>query len=397
MKNLKKEGLLEPWTLLQDPGLPHRQPQDLLGSGGPALAYRRSIDVSEVGFICFRWQQDRRCARRDFSRFRRPFSHEPAGARLDARVRSQPSEPAEKEDPSTLDAEELEVLRFARLHETGIYCALGRVEGFEEGDPAGAVHKVAMSMGWNPTFGDVKAKTIEPWILHEFKEDFYGRHLRLVVIGYVRPELKFDDMDELIREIKADGAFCREALDEPALAALAEDRFLRGADGRPDLPRAPPTVPAPPPCGPRWSADLRTALLDVPPLCPGSSRLLLVRHGEAVANEQGQLCGGTNDSELTPRGRAQAAELAAELAVLLPALGITLDLVGSSPLRRAVASADEVASRFPGAARAELEALREMEYGSLEGARIEEVRDEVAAVAKRWRDGERSRAPPPRH
>ena len=28
-----------------------------------------------------------------------------------------------------------------------------------------------MSMGWNPTFDDVKAKTVEPWILHDFDED----------------------------------------------------------------------------------------------------------------------------------------------------------------------------------------------------------------------------------
>ena len=33
------------------------------------------------------------------------------------------------------------------------------------------VHKVAMSMGWNPTFTDVKAKTVEPWILHTFDEE----------------------------------------------------------------------------------------------------------------------------------------------------------------------------------------------------------------------------------
>ena len=31
-----------------------------------------------------------------------------------------------------------------------------------------------MSVGWNPTFKDLKYKTIEPWILHDFEEDFYG-------------------------------------------------------------------------------------------------------------------------------------------------------------------------------------------------------------------------------
>jgi riboflavin kinase len=29
----------------------------------------------------------------------------------------------------------------------------------------------------------------EPWLLHEFSEDFYGEELRLVVVGYIRPEV----------------------------------------------------------------------------------------------------------------------------------------------------------------------------------------------------------------
>ena len=31
-----------------------------------------------------------------------------------------------------------------------------------------------MSVGWNPTFKDLEYKTIEPWILHDYPEDFYG-------------------------------------------------------------------------------------------------------------------------------------------------------------------------------------------------------------------------------
>lgn len=29
----------------------------------------------------------------------------------------------------------------------------------------------------------------EPWILHKFSEDFYGEELRLIVVGYIRPEV----------------------------------------------------------------------------------------------------------------------------------------------------------------------------------------------------------------
>lgn len=31
----------------------------------------------------------------------------------------------------------------------------------------------------------------EPWLLHDFKEDFYGEELRLVIVGYIRPEVYY--------------------------------------------------------------------------------------------------------------------------------------------------------------------------------------------------------------
>ena len=29
----------------------------------------------------------------------------------------------------------------------------------------------------------------EPWLLHDFDEDFYGEELRLAIFGYIRPEV----------------------------------------------------------------------------------------------------------------------------------------------------------------------------------------------------------------
>ncbi|XP_052733709.1 profilin-1-like isoform X2 [Vigna angularis] len=51
---------------------------------------------------------------------------------------------------------------------------------------ARGVFKMVMSLGWNPYFNN-KEKTIEPWLLHDFNEDFYGEELRLVIVGYIRP------------------------------------------------------------------------------------------------------------------------------------------------------------------------------------------------------------------
>lgn len=124
---------------------------------------------------------------------------------------------------AALAPQERDILDFARGCEPGIYYAWGQVvDGKDNG-----VYKVAMSVGWNPTFTDVKAKTVEPWILHDYAEDFYGNELRLVVCGFVRPELKFDRFEDLVTAIREDGDYCGKALDEHC--AVRDDAFFQEA------------------------------------------------------------------------------------------------------------------------------------------------------------------------
>merc|ERR1712176_1596896 len=131
-----------------------------------------------------------------------------------------------EKEPDKLTPEEKDILNFAQSCEAGIYYAWAQVvDGADQG-----IYKAAMSVGWNPTFTDVKAKTVEPWILHEFSEDFYDCELRMIVCGYVRPEVKFDGLDPLIKAIREDGEFCSAALDEPDVAALASDDFFAAAE-----------------------------------------------------------------------------------------------------------------------------------------------------------------------
>jgi riboflavin kinase len=103
----------------------------------------------------------------------------------------------------------------------------------------------------NPYFKGVK-KSVEPWLLHHFSADFYGQELRMVVVGYIRPEADFTTLDALVRRrrrcvhvccCRADGAACvsgrqiaqihgdadvaRAALELQPYAALRHDAFLR--------------------------------------------------------------------------------------------------------------------------------------------------------------------------
>ena len=108
----------------------------------------------------------------------------------------------------------------------------------------------------------------------------------------------------------------------------------------------------------------------VPP-AQARTRLILVRHGETQLSAERRFS-GRGDPPLTPRGQAQALAVAARIATLL---GDESARVVSSPLRRARATAEEIA-RIVGAGHVEvIDALVECDFGEWEGHTFAEVRD----------------------
>ncbi|MQM12867.1 hypothetical protein Taro_045784 [Colocasia esculenta] len=87
-------------------------------------------------------------------------------------------------------------------------------------------YKMVMSIGWNPYFNNTE-KTIEPWLLHEFEEDFYGEELSLAIIGYIRPEANFPSLEILVERIHEDGRVAEKALDLPIYAGFKDASFLK--------------------------------------------------------------------------------------------------------------------------------------------------------------------------
>ncbi|KAJ4982076.1 hypothetical protein NE237_032913 [Protea cynaroides] len=87
------------------------------------------------------------------------------------------------------------------------------------------IFKMVMSIGWNPYFNNTQ-KTIEPWLLHEFDEDFYGEELRLTIVGYIRPEVNFSSLESLIAKIHEDRRIAEKALDLPLYAINKNDPYL---------------------------------------------------------------------------------------------------------------------------------------------------------------------------
>ena len=63
-------------------------------------------------------------------------------------------------------------------------------------------HKGMMSIGFRPTV-DGKKKVIEVNIF-DFDKEIYGKLIRVYLKKYLRPEIKFNDLDELVKQIDQD-------------------------------------------------------------------------------------------------------------------------------------------------------------------------------------------------
>jgi riboflavin kinase/FMN adenylyltransferase len=72
------------------------------------------------------------------------------------------------------------------------------------------------SIGFRPTFGG--GELLLEVHLFDFSDDLYAQQLRVAMIEYLRPEVKFDNADDLIGEMKRDAERARAVLaevDEP--------------------------------------------------------------------------------------------------------------------------------------------------------------------------------------
>ena len=110
-------------------------------------------------------------------------------------------------------------------------------------------------------------------------------------------------------------------------------------------------------------------------------RLMLVRHGETAWNQERRIQGGSSDVELSEVGRKQAERLGLALKEM------KIDAIYSSPLKRALDTAQAIASQHKLTVRVESD-LREMEVGDLEGVPIAELGANFSQFLLEWRQGQ---------
>ncbi|KAK2078434.1 hypothetical protein QBZ16_003274 [Prototheca wickerhamii] len=103
--------------------------------------------------------------------------------------------------------------------------AFARVDAAQGSPPEDlAVHPMLMNVGRRPTFRDEGEPplSVEASIQHRFAHDFYGCHMRVVALGFLRPEIKFGSLDELLAQIQRDTGVAKATLTEDELAEWAQ-------------------------------------------------------------------------------------------------------------------------------------------------------------------------------
>ncbi|KAJ2964195.1 hypothetical protein NQZ79_g788 [Umbelopsis isabellina] len=76
------------------------------------------------------------------------------------------------------------------------------------------VYQMVMSIGWNPYYHNEK-RSAEVHIINEFPDDFYGEAMRVVILGYIRPEQNYPSLDALIKDIHTDIEVAKHSLSRP--------------------------------------------------------------------------------------------------------------------------------------------------------------------------------------
>jgi broad specificity phosphatase PhoE len=115
-------------------------------------------------------------------------------------------------------------------------------------------------------------------------------------------------------------------------------------------------------------------------------KILWARHGQNVANLTGTFSYRVFDGDLTELGQRQAAELAARLAAA--AAGDPVRLLACSPLRRARQTAQIVGSVLGLPVALELDDLRELNVGALDGRSDPDAWHSYDQVLVAWRAGD---------
>ncbi|KAL9086845.1 MAG: hypothetical protein Q9159_003933 [Coniocarpon cinnabarinum] len=92
-----------------------------------------------------------------------------------------------------------------------------------------AVYPAVLSIGFNPFYKNQK-RSVEVHVIHDFQADFYNASMNLSILGFIRAEQDYQDLDALIADIKVDIEVSQMSLNRPNYEASKHDSFLTTFD-----------------------------------------------------------------------------------------------------------------------------------------------------------------------
>jgi riboflavin kinase / FMN adenylyltransferase len=102
----------------------------------------------------------------------------------------------------------------------GVYAGWLIDEGSADGLRPGTRYAAAISVGVNPTFGDVAARQVEAYVLDETDLDLYGHRVEVRFVARIRGMVAFEGIEALTAQMADDVARVRDVLgDSPERAA----------------------------------------------------------------------------------------------------------------------------------------------------------------------------------
>jgi riboflavin kinase len=93
---------------------------------------------------------------------------------------------------------------------------------------------MVMSIGWNPFYKNT-VRSVEVHIMHDFEVDFYGSHINLVILGFIRPEYDYVSLESLVEDIRTDIQVARDSLGREAYAKFEGDDSLLRFEGKSEV------------------------------------------------------------------------------------------------------------------------------------------------------------------
>ena len=83
---------------------------------------------------------------------------------------------------------------------------------------------MVMSIGWNPFYKNT-VRSVEVHILHDFAGDFYGAHMNLCILGFIREEYDYVSKESLIEDIEFDKEVAvPSTVEDPAVVDVARTK-----------------------------------------------------------------------------------------------------------------------------------------------------------------------------